>query len=35
MGNETEEAPLERARRLAMEGWSLRKHVVKGKAYAG
>jgi hypothetical protein len=33
MGNETE-APLERARRLAQEGWSLRKHVVKGKAYA-
>ena len=34
MGNETGEAPLERARRLAQEGWSLRKHVVKGKAYA-
>jgi hypothetical protein len=34
MRNETAEAPLERARRLAKEGWSLRKHVVKGKAYA-
>jgi hypothetical protein len=34
MENETGETPLERARRLAMEGWSLRKHVVKGKAYA-
>jgi hypothetical protein len=34
MGNETGEAPLERARRLLQEGWSLRKHMVKGKAYA-
>jgi hypothetical protein len=34
MGNETAETPLERARRLVKEGWGLRKHVVKGKAYA-
>jgi hypothetical protein len=34
MGNETGETPLERAKKLVQEGWSLRKHVVKGKAYA-
>jgi len=34
MENETGETPLERAKRLLQEGWSLRKHVVKGKAYA-
>jgi hypothetical protein len=34
MENETGETPLDRAKRLIQEGWSLRKHMVKGKAYA-
>jgi hypothetical protein len=34
MGNKAGETLLERAGRLIQEGWSLRKHVVKGKVYA-
>jgi hypothetical protein len=33
-GKRDRETPLDRAKRLIQEGWSLRKHMVKGKAYA-